>query len=137
MIHLSNVFPELLDYSLLAPLIMRVILGLVLLNLGWLKMHKEKNGWVMFMRAMNFKRAREIVTTFGLLEFAGGLMLIVGIYTQPVALAFILLGGIQLFIESKEESLLRRDFVFYLLMTAIATSLLLTGAGLYAVDWAL
>jgi len=37
-------------------------------------------------------------------------------------------------IEYKEETILKRDLTFYMLITAICISLLLTGAGLYAVD---
>ena len=134
MVHTYSLLPDLFSYASLSPVILRLILGLVLLNLGWLKLHQEKNGWIMFMRAMNVPKPRLVISTFGIIEIIGGLMFMAGLYTQSIALVFILLGAIQLFIESKEESLLRRDVVFYLLITAISLSLLLTGPGMYAID---
>jgi uncharacterized membrane protein YphA (DoxX/SURF4 family) len=75
-----------------------------------------------------------LVTLFGGLELIGGLMLIGGVYTQGVAIIFALLTGTELYLEWKDASLIKRNFVFYLLLLAITLSLLFTGAGKAAFD---
>ena len=129
-----NIFPELFNYSIIAPFILRVVLGLIFLNLGSLKLGKEKPGWIASMNILNLRPAGFFTSLLGIIEIIGGLLLIAGAYTQLTALILGVIALIELFIEYREESILKRDFVFYLLLTAICTSLLLTGAGLFAVD---
>ncbi|HRH25825.1 MAG TPA: hypothetical protein PLD99_02705 [Parcubacteria group bacterium] len=112
-----NPFPDLLIYSMLAPFILRIVLGLVYLDLGTLNWKKSGN-----------------MKILGLVEIIGAAMLFFGIYTQYAAMLFILIGGISFYIEYKDASVLKRDIVFYLLVLAISISLLLTGAGAYAKD---
>ena len=112
-----NPFPDLLIYSMLAPFILRIVLGLVYLDLGILNWKKSGN-----------------MKVLGLVEIIGAAMLFFGIYTQYAAILFILIGGISFYIEYKDASVLKRDIVFYLLVLAISISLLLTGAGAYAKD---
>jgi len=70
----------------------------------------------------------------GIALAVGGALLILGLYTQiaALALAFITFG--QLYVEYKEETLLKRNLAFYLLLFAITFSLLLSGAGRPAFD---
>lgn len=114
-----NPFPELLTYSTLAPFILRVVLGLIFLDLGALKFKNRKMGWM---------------SVLGALEIIGAVMLFLGFYTQIAALGFAILTGIELYIEWKDSQMLKGDLVFYLLLFAISLSLLLTGAGAYARD---
>lgn len=129
-----NIFPELFAFSLLAPLILRVILGFIFLNLGSLKLSKERPGWIASFNLLNIRPAGFFTGLLGVIEVVGGFLLIVGAYTQITALILAVIALAELFIEYREESLLKRDFVFYLLLAAICLSLLLTGAGLFAVD---
>jgi uncharacterized membrane protein YphA (DoxX/SURF4 family) len=112
-----NPFPDLLTYSILAPFILRTVLALVYLDIGLINFKRE--GWL---------------KTLGLLEIAGAVMLFVGFYTQIASILFIIITGVSFYIEYKDESVLKRDIVFYLLVLAISVSLLLTGAGAYAKD---
>jgi putative oxidoreductase len=129
-----NIFPELFSFTLIAPLILRVVLGFIFLNLGVLKLGKERGGWISSLNILGIKPASFFALLLGILEIIGGLLLIVGAYTQLVALVLAIIALSELFIEYKEESILKRDLVFYLLLTAICVSLLLTGAGLFAID---
>jgi len=129
-----NVFPELFTYSLIAPFILRVVLGFIFLNLGSLKLGKEKLGWINSLNILRIKPAGFFVGLLGIVEIIGGLLLIVGAYTQVAALVLGVISINEMLIEHKEESILKRDVVFYLLLSAICISLLLTGAGLYAID---
>lgn len=129
-----NTFPELLTFSLLAPLILRATIGFIILNLGYLKLTKEKVRWEASFEALGIRQKDLVLKIFALIEIIGGLALILGAYTQIAALVFVIIIFIELFIEQKEETLLVRDITFYLLMFAIALSLLFSGAGFFAFD---
>lgn len=129
-----NLFPELFTYTLVAPFILRVVLGFIFLNLGSLKLGKEKKGWIISLNILGLKPAQFFVGLLGIVEILGGLFLIAGAYTQLTALVLAVISLSELFIEYREESILKRDLTFYLLLTVICISLLLTGAGLWAID---
>lgn len=137
MLHTYNLFPTLLSFSLLAPFILRVVLGLIFLNLGWLKLTKEKYGWIVFLRSARVPAPIFITSIFAWLEIIGGLLLLAGAFTQLVALIFTLITLVQLILEYREDSLLRRNFVFYLLLFIVSLSLIFSGAGAYAIDFPL
>jgi uncharacterized membrane protein YphA (DoxX/SURF4 family) len=132
--HTFNIFPELFAFSFLAPFILRVVLGLIFLNLGYLKLGKEKAGWTSSLNVLGIRPAGFFTGLLGIVEILGGLFLIAGAYTQLVALILAVIATSELLIEYKEESILKRDFVFYLLLTIICVSIILTGAGLFAID---
>lgn len=129
-----NVFPDLLTFQMFAPFILRIVLGLIMANLGYLKLKSEKLRWEKTFEALSVKPVSQMVFGFGIIEIIGGLALILGIYTQIAALVFAAITFMELFIEQRESALLKRDFVFYLLLFAIALSLLFTGAGFFAFD---
>lgn len=129
-----NTFPSLLSYGLLAPLILRLVLGLICVDLGILKFKKERARWIATFEAYKLKPSKQLVRLLGLLEIAGGVLLIIGLYTQIAALVFVILFAAEFYIEYTEGGILKRDITFYLLVLAIALSLLLTGAGAYAFD---
>lgn len=129
-----SLFPDLFTYSFFVPLLLRLALGFVFINLGYLKLVKEKNGWLMLMRFLKIPQAKFWLMLFGALEIIGGLMMVIGLYVQGIALFFIIIGLISFAVESKEESLLRRDLVFYFLMLIISICVLILGAGTMAFD---
>ena len=128
-----NPFPELLSYSLIAPLAIRLALGLIFINLGYLKLGKEKALWTKFFETTPLPGGLT-VQLFALIQIVGGVMLIAGLYTQIAALVFAVIVLLELFVEIREPALLQRGFVFYLLLFVTSLSLLLTGAGLFAID---
>ena len=129
-----STFPELLSFGLLSPFILRVVLGMVLFNLGYLKFGREKNSWTNFFNLTFLKPANLWVKIFALIQIVGGLMLIAGFYTQITALVFVVITLVELGVEKREPALINRNFVFYLLLFAISLSLLFSGAGAFAVD---
>lgn len=129
-----NPFPELLMYSLLAPFILRVLVGLIFIDLGLLKFRGEKEGWANSFETLGLRPTELFLPLYALLQIVGGLLLLVGLWTQVAALAFIIFSGIELYIEWQAGEILKRDIVFYLLIFAISLSLLITGAGAYAID---
>ena len=129
-----NPFPELLTYGLLAPFILRIGAGLVFIHLGRMALTAEKERWVAVFNFLRLKPASFFVAVMGIIEIVGGVLLLAGFATQIVAtvLCVILLGDLAL--EYKEETILRRDFGFYLLLFAITLSLLFSTAGFFAFD---
>lgn len=129
-----NPFPELLNYALIAPLLLRLVVGLIFVDLGFLKFKSEKLRWVSSFEALGLRPADLLVPLYATLQVVGGVMLLVGAYTQVAALFFVLSTGAELYVEWKAREVLKRDMVFYLLIFVISLSLLFTGAGAYAID---
>ena len=129
-----NPFPDLLAYSLLAPLFLRLVLGLIFIDLGALKLRSEKERWITSFDALYLRPADFFVVVYGIVQIMGGLLLLFGLWTQVAALAFAILTGIELIIEWSMREVLKRDLTFYLLIFVISISILLTGAGAYAFD---
>lgn len=129
-----NPFPDLLMYSLLGPFILRVVLALIFVNLGALKFREEKERWTASFETLGLRPTSLFVPLYGFLQIVGGILLLLGLWTQVAALAFILFTGIELYLEWKDGKILKRDLVFYLLLFTTSFSLLLTGAGALAID---
>ena len=129
-----NTFPSLLTFSLLAPLILRVVLGLIFINLGYIELTSEKKRWTAFFETIHLKPAKMFVILMGLFEIVGGFFLIAGFMTQIMALIFSIITFGEFYAEYRDETLLKRDLIFYLLIFTISISLLLSGAGLFAID---
>lgn len=129
-----SVFPGLLSFALLAPFILRLVVGLIFIDLGGLKFKSEKQRWMRTFEALHLRPTDFFVPLYGFLQIIGGALLILGLWTQVAALAFVLFTGIELYIEWEAKDILKRDLVFYLLIFVISLSLLLTGPGAYAID---
>ncbi len=129
-----NPFPDFLAYSLLGPFILRVLLGLIFIDLGFLKFRNEKEEWLVSFEALGLRPADLFVFLYALLQIIGGLLLLVGLWTQVAAITFVIFSGIELYVEWQARDIFKRDFVFYILIFVISLSLLFTGAGAYAID---
>ncbi len=129
-----NPFPDLLVYSLLAPFILRIVVGLIFVNLGILAFKNEKKRWVTSLSTLQIPKPEVAVKILGAIEMIGGFMLLVGAYTQIAALVLGLLTFAEAYVEYKDPTILKRNFVFYSLVLAILLSLLLSGAGAFAID---
>ncbi|MEK7642278.1 MAG: DoxX family protein [Patescibacteria group bacterium] len=129
-----NPFPELLAFSLLGPFILRLVAGIVFVNLGRLSLKEESGRWLISLTALKIPRPDIATKILSILEIVGGLMLIVGLYTQISALVLSILVFAEAYIEYRDPALLKRSLVFYLLLLSINLSLLLSGAGAFAID---
>ena len=128
-----NLFPSLL-IPMLGPVVLRLVIGLIFIDLGWLKFRGEKSRWTASFYTLGIRPADLFVRAYALLQIIGGLLLILGLWTQAAALVFVIFTGIELYIEWSAKEVLKRDLVFYFLLFVISISILLTGAGAYALD---
>jgi uncharacterized membrane protein YphA (DoxX/SURF4 family) len=129
-----NPFPDLLTYSLLAPFILRLVAGLVFIDLGILAFKNEKKRWLISLSALKIPKPKTALRVLGGIEAIGGLMLIFGFYTQIAALVLALLVFCESYVEYKDPGILKRNLVFYVMLLAMVLSLLLSGAGAFAID---
>ena len=102
--------------------------------MGYLKLTKEKAGWISSLHILGIKPANFFTILLGTVEIIGGLLVLFGAYTQLAALVLAVISISEMLVEYEEESILKRDFIFYLMLSAICVSLLFTGAGLFAID---
>lgn len=129
-----SVFPGLLTYDQLAPFILRVVVGLIFLELGYLKLGKEKSAWNMFFQTIHFKPSHIFVVLLATIEIVFGAFLITGYLTQVAAVGMAIILFAEAYVELRDGELLKRDIVFYTLLLAICISLLLTGPGAFSFD---
>jgi len=129
-----NTFPDLLTYSMLSPFILRVVLGLIIINLGNLKLGKEHVAWQELFETINLHPSKFFVKTLAFIEIIGGIMLVVGTYTQLTSIIFAILFFCEAVLEYRDPNLEKRNFTFYLLMFTISLSLIFLGAGAFAFD---
>jgi len=129
-----NTFPDLLTFSTLSPFILRVVIGLIIINLGTLKLGKEQVSWQELFEVINIHPAKFFVKTLAYIEMIGGLMLLAGAYTQLTSIIFATLFFCEAVLEYREASLERRNLTFYILMFTISLSLVFLGAGAFAFD---
>jgi uncharacterized membrane protein YphA (DoxX/SURF4 family) len=129
-----NTFPDLLTYSMLSPFILRVVLGLIVLNLGNLKLGKEHVAWQELFETINLHPAKLCVKILAFIEIIGGIMLVIGSYTQLTAIVFSILFFCEAILEYRQPALEKRSLTFYILMFTIALSLVFLGAGAFAFD---
>ncbi|OGN01180.1 MAG: hypothetical protein A2651_03865 [Candidatus Yanofskybacteria bacterium RIFCSPHIGHO2_01_FULL_42_12] len=128
-----NLFPGLL-IPMLGPVILRLVIGLIFIDLGILKFRAEKTRWLASFETLGIRPADLFVPVYASLQILGGILLILGLWTQAAALVFVIFTGIELYVEMNAKEVLKRDLVFYLLLFVISLSLLLTGAGSFAID---
>ena len=129
-----NTFPSLLTFSILSPFILRIVLGFIVINLGYLKLSEEKDSWKKLFEIINIHPAENLVKFLAFVEIIGGFVLLAGAYTQLTAMIFAVLFFCEAVLEYRESDLENRDLTFYILVFSISLSLIFLGAGAFAFD---
>ena len=128
-----NLFPALLDYSNFAPLILRVVLGLVFVAHGYPKLFtgfSQTAGW---FDSVGIKPGKFWAFVVGAVEFFGGIALVLGFATQLAAL-LIAINMVVAMAKVKFKMGFVNGYELDLILLAAALSLTLTGAGAFAID---
>ncbi len=117
-----SIFPSLLSYQGFAPLIIRLILGITLFYFGYKKTISEG------------KSSGSNSKAYGIIEIITAIFLIVGLYTQLASLINVIILTIKIGHKITLKAFLTNGINYYLLLLAMALSLLFTGPGFLAFD---
>lgn len=131
---MTNPFPELLSFGLLAPTLLRITLGVFIILLGYEKFKKNNNGITTFFESLGFKPAHYYVLALAITEIVIGVALFFGIVTQIAALIAAIISFVSLIITIRHPEIGIRKASEYTLYFVISVSLVFTGAGLIAID---
>ena len=113
---MPSLFPELFNFSFIAPFVLRIALGVPLIKHGFGKIIAKEN---ILQRIL------------GGIVFLSGIFLVVGLFTQAAAIAVSLIILINSIILRGRHP---RSWTERLIKLAIAVSLILTGPGIFAFD---
>lgn len=124
-----SVFPELYNYSHIAPFLLRLAVGAFFMASGF------KN---VFIATINGTRSRAGLTapkTLGVLEILCGAFLLVGLFVQPVAIAvsIILIAAMALKPKPEFGGVSGQHGLRFVLL-AVLSSLIVLGPGIFAFD---
>lgn len=131
---MTNPFPELLTFSSLAPTLLRITLGIFIILLGVNKIKKPHKGIVDFFEALSFKPSNYYIKILSIVEIVMGIALFVGFLTQIAALIVAIITFVSLLITIRHPEAGLEKASLYTLFFIISISLVLTGAGLLAID---
>ena len=127
-----SIFPELLVYTLAAPLILRLAAGTLFLMWGVGCFTSSKQVLRARLEEWNLP-GKETVFILGILELAVGALLLLGLYTQVAAILGAALAAKFAFL-SRKETFGSASTTVYILVALISLSLALTGPGFFAFD---
>lgn len=128
-----SVFPDLLTFGIIAPFLIRVTLGIILISIGHKVFFKEKKSFAGYYADNKYPFAKYLPTIFGLLSIIVGILLIIGLFTQVAALLSIYILTSLSFTE-KSLGVFNFQTAFYALAIVTSISLLFLGAGIFAFD---
>lgn len=129
-----SIFPFLLSYHLVAPLILRLTLGSIFVDFGWAKLHRQKTEKIAFFENIGLKPGAAYVWVIALIEIVVGLSMIAGFLTQIAALIAAIILAIAIFLKRKHPLSFKSSLCLLIVCLVIALSLLLTGPGFMAFD---
>lgn len=129
-----NPFPDLLAFSLLAPFFLRIALGISYARFGYLKLIKNGVTKISFLKKDYLRPEILLVLVVGLLEAIGGVLLVIGLFTQITSLflGMIVLGTVV--IKLRNRTMLSNELGYHILLFVATFSLLFSGAGAFAID---
>jgi uncharacterized membrane protein YphA (DoxX/SURF4 family) len=122
--------------ALVAHAILRVMLGLILVQLGWRHMTKDNARLAEALRSCVPSLARfapGFALYFAMVEIALGAAFIAGFYTQIAAMVAVVYALKLLYLRNRLAGLTPSPS-FFVLMIGVCLSLFITGAGILAMD---
>jgi hypothetical protein len=113
--HPLSIFPQLLTFGLIAPTLLRIVVGIFLILAG-LDRYKKVYKWA------------------SIAYFAPGLFVFIGLYTQVAVIVGIIVIAFDYFEDKKNGPISREKMFVYAFAKIILLSLLFTGPGFFAFD---
>ncbi len=115
-----SIFPSLLSWGEVSPLLIRLALGLVFVH--WAYVAFRKHG------------ADSQTKIISIIEGIAGLLIVVGLWTQVATLILAIDLVVRLIKKIQAKSFLTDGVNYYLILLILSLSLLVTGAGILSVD---
>jgi uncharacterized membrane protein YphA (DoxX/SURF4 family) len=129
-----NVFPDLLSLSILAPTVIRLVVGIFLVVLGWKTITKKRLAFESYFQAKQYPLAAWLPWKLGMAEILVGIFIIIGFFTQVAALLAVYIFFTLMYIDDRKEKIFPYTATFYLVLVFVTLTLLITGAGAFAFD---
>ncbi len=113
-----SIFPKLLIFEGFTPFLLRLTLGLVFILWSYKKI----------------KSIDKKILAWGVFEGVIGVSFIIGFLTQLSALISAVIFGVKLIQKIRQKAFLNDGVNYYLILFVISITLLISGAGLIAID---
>ncbi len=131
-----SIFPQLLDWQFYGPTLLRLALGIIFLAHGYQKLAGGSEGREQFagwLESMKFRPGKFWAWLVTAAELLGGILLIIGFWTQLAALILAIEFLVILFwVQRGKPFIGGREFDFLILLALLA--LLVLGPGALAID---
>lgn len=131
---MQSIFPYLLNWSQIIPFILRVVGGSYFLYFGYIGLTSAWQDKLRFFAHIHLKPEKLYTYAFVLSEFVGGIMLIMGLFTQVVALVFLIISLTTLVIKRAQHVGAEHTQDTYILLSGIMLCLIIGGAGYFGMD---
>lgn len=121
----------------IAPLVIRLTLGVIFIGHGWGKLFGEGNpaGFAGWLGSMGLEPSYLLAVAAGLAETLGGALLIAGLFTRAAASSLVVVMLVAIgFVHLDAGMFGKGGYEFQLLLLAGVVSLLIQGAGKHSVD---
>lgn len=119
---MPSLFPYLLTYEQVAPLVLRLVLGITLAWFGYRKLQQRGSS----------SGSNSIM--YGAIEIIIAAFLIVGLFTQLAALLNAIILVIKLGYKIRDRKFLSDGVNYYILLLAIAIAVIFLGPGWFSFD---
>ena len=129
-----SIFPDMLTFWLVAPLLLRVSMGLIFIYFGVSKIQRGKDTRVSFFKKIGLGKGTLTFWIVSTLEIIGGGLLVLGLFTQLTALVLSIITMGALYIKIRRPKTLKNTPEFFILLLAALLSLVFLGPGFIAVD---
>ncbi len=132
--NIFTLFPELLSFSLFSPLLLRIASGVLIYHIGHATITKSYRGLDSLVPPQYARYTLSISRIVGGIFCVGGISIGIGLFTQGVAMLFAVLLSFFFTLGYRSPQILPLSRTSLVLIIVILLSLMLSGAGLYAVD---
>ncbi len=128
-----SLFPQLLDYGAYGPLFLRLGLAAVFMVHGYPKLFGGLAGTAQWFESVGIKPGKFWALVVGVVEFFGGVFLVIGLFVQPVALLLVINMAVAIW-KVKFKMGFKNGYEFDLILLLMALALLILGGGAYSLD---
>jgi putative oxidoreductase len=129
-----NPFPTLLSLSFFAPVLLRIVVGIIFIRFGVRTLGGNFHEEALALEYFGVLPRKLLVYCIGAIQIGGGLMLLVGFLTQIAGLVMGVGSLIAAVLAASQSDVYSYTPTYFLLLAVICISLISFGAGAFAID---